>query len=255
MKALLPLMLLLPATALAGPFMDRQRRAPRVRAAQQAQGVEVRAAFHEAKAAWPPRELYVRAFKQEGVVELWAAPPSRGPAVHVRDFPVCAASGALGPKIRQGDGQVPEGYYHVDRFNPHSSFHLSLGLSYPNAVDRARTPPGVSPGSDIFVHGSCVTIGCLPLTDGPMSALYLAAIAARDAGQRTIPVHVFPCRMDSVSCHLGMANAMLDDPALGSFWVDQMLPGYLAFERTRRAPKVRIRGGAYLVSPRGASGS
>ncbi len=84
-----------------------------------------------------------------------------------------------------------------------------------------------------------------------MEALYLASIAARDAGQRRIPVHVFPCRMDSVSCHLSMANAMLDDPALGHFWTDQLLPGFLAFERTHQAPKVRIQNSTYVVTARG----
>ena len=238
--------------AQAGPFLDRQRRYPRVRDAQAAQGTAVRAAFQEAGAAWPPRRLFVRAFKQEGVVELWSAAPKGRALVHVRDFPVCMRSGELGPKVRQGDGQVPEGFYTIDRFNPRSSFHLSLGLSYPNAVDRARTPPGASPGGDIFVHGSCVTIGCLPLRDTPMEALYLAAIAARDNGQRRIPVHAFPCRMDAVSCHLAMANATLTNPALGNFWGEQLLPAYLAFERTRVVPRVRIHRGRYLLQTRRA---
>ena len=248
MKQLL-LVVFLPSLAFAGPFNDRQQRYPRVRAAQAAQGAEVAAAFRDAGAAWPPSGVFLRAFKQEATVELWAKGARGDARVHVRDFPVCASSGELGPKVRAGDGQVPEGFYAIDRFNPMSGYHLSLGLDYPNAVDRARTPAGVPPGGDIFVHGSCVTIGCLPLRDGPMEALYLTAIAARDAGQRRLPVHVFPCRMDRPSCAVTMAGRILDDPAVAAFWTEQLLPGYLAFERTRQVPRVRIRGGRYRVTP------
>ena len=204
-----------------------------------------------------PQADFSGGFKAEGTLELWAAPAKRGRAwVRVQDFPICASSGDLGPKLRQGDGQVPEGVYAVDRFNPISAYHLSLGLSYPNTYDRARTRAQVGreadPGDNIFVHGSCVTVGCLPLRDAPMERLYLASIAARDAGQRRIPVHVFPCHLDSVACHLRLANAVIEEPALGDFWAG-LLPTFQAFEDARVPPRVRVRRDGYHLRPRAGS--
>lgn len=232
------LVLLLPVFAWAGPFKDAQQKYPRVRAAYAAHGAAVEAAFRAAGAAWPTRGIYLRAFKADDVVELWAAPTVRGERwVKVRDFAVCARSGELGPKTRVGDYQVPEGFYTVNRFNPMSSYHLSLGLDYPHIGDRARTPRGVSPGGDIFVHGRCVTIGCLPLEDAPMEALYVAAVEARDQGQSRIFVHVFPCRLDQSDCQIRLVTAGMADPGLRAFW-DGLRPGYLAFEATGVPPRI-----------------
>ena len=164
----------------------------------------------------------------------------------MQTIPICAASGELGPKRREGDLQVPEGFYTIDRFNPVSSFHLSLGLSYPNRVDRKRAG-AAPPGGDIFIHGSCVTVGCLPLRDGPMETLYLAAIAARDHGQRGIPVHVFPCRFDEGDCQDRLADPRAEDPSVDAFWTS-IEPGYSAFESTGRPPRIRVtRDGRYVV--------
>ncbi|MFC7667854.1 murein L,D-transpeptidase family protein [Hymenobacter humi] len=85
---------------------------------------------------------------------------------------------------------MPEGFYQIDRFNPKSEYHLSLGLNYPNAADLALGEP--DPGGDIFIHGGEVTIGCLPITDIGIEEVYLIAVAARAAGQTLIPVHIFP---------------------------------------------------------------
>lgn len=210
-------------------------------AAYKAHAAEMEAAFQAAKAAWPPRGIFLRAFKADAVVELWAAPAVRGGAwVKVRDFAVCARSGELGPKRRVGDYQVPEGFYTINRFNPMSSYHLSLGLDYPHIGDRARTPRGVSPGGDIFVHGKCVTIGCLPLQDDPIEALYVVAVEARDNGQSRIPVHIFPCRLDQPDCQVRLKTAAQADATLAPFW-DALRPGYLAFEATHIPPRVTPR--------------
>ncbi|MFT7581636.1 MAG: murein L,D-transpeptidase YafK [Myxococcota bacterium] len=232
------------AEASAGDFLSRQLSKSRVRAAWADQGADVKAMFADAGATWPPSDLFVRAFKTEGELELWAGTGKpNAKLVKVHTFPICAASGDLGPKIRQGDGQVPEGFYVINRFNPRSSYHLSLGLDYPNAVDKARTRTqsrGRSPGGDIFIHGSCVTIGCMPLTDGPMERLYLAAIHARGNGQRRVPVHVFPCRFGTKRCQ----RAMAEHPALNAFWMG-LRPGFDAFERTGRPPRVTAKRSGY----------
>lgn len=246
--ALLGLLIaLLSADALAGDFERRQRDHPRYRAAAADHRAAVERAFRDAGAAWPP-QLFLRGFKLEGVLELWAAPAVGERWIRVRSFPICAASGALGPKRRQGDRQVPEGFYAVDRFNPRSRFHLSLGVDYPNAVDRARTPAGQSPGGDIFIHGDCVTIGCLPLRDGPMEALYVAAVAAWDAGHRRIPVHVFPCRFDTERCAAALDAAGRARPADAATW-PALVPGYRLFEEHGAPPRVRATAGGYVIRP------
>ncbi len=244
-------LLLAPPDAEAGDFLARQRRFPRVKAAYEARAAAVEASFREAGAAWPPRGLFIRAFKHDRAVELWAAPPASGePHVLVRTFPVCASSGTLGPKRETGDLQVPEGFYNVSVFNPQSNYHLSLGVSYPNAADRFHSR-GRSPGSAIMIHGSCVTIGCIPLQNGPVEDLYLAAVFARDAGQQQIPIHIFPCRLDARECQLVLDSASAARPDLAAFW-EGLIPGYLAFLHTGAPPKISAKsdGTYHLVPPK-----
>ena len=103
-------------------------------------------------------ELLLLAFKEEKELQLFVKKKSESSFRWFKTYEVCASSGELGPKAKQGDGQVPEGFYHIDRFNPASSFYLSLGLNYPNSADKRRNPGG-NLGGDIFIHGNCVTIG------------------------------------------------------------------------------------------------
>jgi murein L,D-transpeptidase YafK len=232
----------------AGDFLSRQRRFPRVEAAL-ARLPELEEAFHAAGAAWPPRSLFIRSFKEERITELWAAAAYAGdPHVLVKIFPICQQSGVLGPKRREGDLQVPEGFYKVSVFNPRSDYHLSLGVSYPNAADRfhsKRQPPG----SAIMIHGNCVTIGCIPIEDGPIEELYLAAVLARDAGQGDIPIHIFPCRLDDPACQARLAAEATVRPELAAFW-DDLIPGYLAFLETGTPPRVIARSdGTYHLDP------
>jgi murein L,D-transpeptidase YafK len=216
--SLLVLSLVTPtASVAAGTFLTRQLRAPRVSAALKAQAAALRGAFDEAHAAWPPRELFLRGFKHEGVLEVWAGAAQGRGLVRIWALPLCARSGVLGPKRREGDGQIPEGLYRIHRFNPRSSFHLSLGLNYPTAVDRARAGEG-DPGSDIFIHGGCASIGCLAIEDGPIEMLYLAAVMARDRGQRGIPVHLFPCRFGGPECDAQLSERSGHPPDTIALW-------------------------------------
>lgn len=234
--------------ALAGAFATKQRGNGRVAKAWKAHQADIRETFRAADAAWPPQDVFLRAFKAEGAIELWAAPRTRERLVRVKTFPICAASGVLGPKARSGDGQVPEGFYTIDRFNPWSSYHLSLGLDYPNAVDRARAGAD-PPGGDIFIHGSCVTIGCLPILDEPVEWLYVAAVMARDAGQRSVPVHVFPCRFEVASCQTALVAAGQADPELARFW-EAIRVGYDAFVASGQVPRTKATAAGYAITPR-----
>lgn len=237
------LLLVMSAPAHAG-FEEKQRQYARVRTAFDHHLDDLKKAFTKAGAAWPPDGIFLRAFKLEDDLELWAlkqGEKQNGKRVFVRNFPVCAKSGELGPKSRAGDLQVPEGFYTIDRFNPASSYHLSLGLDYPNDVDRARAD-GHPPGGDIFIHGNCVTIGCLPIEDGPVEVLYIAAVLARDNGQRSIPVHVFPFRFGTKDAAPHMKAA---EPELASFWA-VLERGYQTFETTKVPPKVRATKKGYV---------
>lgn len=237
-------LLLSSVDAHAGTLLTRQLRAPRVKEALRAHGAEVREAFRDADAAWPPRSLLMRAFKLERRLEVWAK-ARRGPdLVKVWTIRLCAESGTLGPKRYEGDGQIPEGFYIVNRFNPRSSFHLSMGLNYPNAVDRARTPHR-SPGSDIFIHGGCASIGCLAITDAPIARLYLAVVMARDKGQRNLPVHLFPCRFGTEPCE----RALIDErpaPDVVSLWAS-LRRGFDEFEEAPRLVHFRPTAKGYRV--------
>lgn len=146
--------------------------------------------FKAADIAFPPRSLVFRVFKDVGRLEVWAADSGR--LVPVATYGVCYASGGLGPKRREGDGQVPEGFYTLDLYNPLSSYHLSMRVSYPNRSDRILGHPK-TPGGAIMIHGSCVSIGCLAMSDERIEELWTMAVAMR-AAKRTVAVHILPTR-------------------------------------------------------------
>ncbi|NOK20841.1 L,D-transpeptidase family protein [Corallococcus carmarthensis] len=202
--------------------------------------------FKEAGLTWPPEELYLRAFKSERELEVWAGPRGQ-PLVKVRTYPICAASGDLGPKRAQGDFQVPEGFYTVDLFNPKSAYHLSLRVSYPNALDRKLG--AAKPGGDIYIHGDCVSIGCLAIQDGPIEALYVMVSDARARMGRDVPVHLFPRRLDAAGLAALEALSGVTD-AQKAFWRG-LEPGYRYFEESRRPPRVKVdaAASAYVVTP------
>lgn len=217
-------------------FRREQQRYARVRQASGQAQPRLEALFRKAGLDYPAREVLLRVFKLEGELELWARNDKNSPFILVQLYPVCAASGTVGPKRREGDLQVPEGFYFISAFNPWSHFHLSLRVNYPNAADRILGDRR-HPGGDIFIHGSCVTIGCLPLRDGPIEEVYLAAVDARDAGQAHIPVHIFPCRLDG--SWLRLERESWRRPGLMDFWRN-LKEGYDLFDKTHRLPKVSV---------------
>lgn len=145
-------------------------------------------------------QIYIRAFKAEKELEIWAKPLHQAEDSLFRllkTYPICSASGVLGHKNKEGDRQVPEGLYHIRNFNPTSRFYLSLGLNYPSERDQIRGQKrGLTAalGSDIYIHGDCVSVGCLALTDDYIKEVYLLAFWAQNMGQKQIPVHIFPAK-------------------------------------------------------------
>ena len=128
--------------------------------------------FKKAHLRFPPREIALLVFKQKRVVELYAQ-GKRG-WKHVVNFPILAASGHLGPKLKDGDHQVPEGVYQITALNPESNFELSMKLNYPNQFDQywAKKAHRVHLGGDIFMHGGHRSIGCIALGNWAISRLY-----------------------------------------------------------------------------------
>jgi murein L,D-transpeptidase YafK len=138
---------------------------------------------------------------------------------------------------QEGDGQAPEGFYTVNRFNPQSRFLLSLGLDYPNAYDRAQG--AARPGFDIFIHGNRVSAGCLAMGDDAIQEIYLLARGLRGP----VRADIFPTRFSDANWAWLQT---VGDAELVKFW-SSLRRGYLAFERTRRVPKVRVLASGYRV--------
>lgn len=221
----------------------------KVRAAYHDKEATVRSAFAAAGVPYPNASLYFRGFKAEKMVELWAPPAPGAPYKLIKSWPICALSGKLGPKRVQGDLQVPEGYYTLDQFNPESNYLLSMRVSYPNKADRILGDKA-DPGGLIYIHGNCVTIGCLPMTDGGIQEIYLAALEAHAAGQKEIPFHIFPARLDAAGL-AQLRRVYANDPAFLAFW-DTLRPGYESFEKTHHPPRMTVApDGRYLFSEGG----
>ena len=140
---------------------SRQSRTNRVEVARKEKDGYLREVFLSENLPYPPQKIAILIFKREKKLEVWAFSPKSRQYKLAKTYDICATSGLLGPKRREGDLQIPEGVYYIDRFNPWSHFYLSLGINYPNASDRIRGNRN-SPGGDIFIHGSCVTIAAYP---------------------------------------------------------------------------------------------
>ncbi|HEX5035584.1 MAG TPA: L,D-transpeptidase family protein [bacterium] len=172
--ALLAFILLLPHTAFAHTVEGR------VREFGPAVSKRLMPYFLGAGIAYPPRKLTFVGLKEEKILEVYAA-GSKGRMRFLRSYPILAASGGSGPKLRQGDGQVPEGIYRIDAFNPDSLFHVSMRVNYPNADDKARAVEDgrTDLGGDIFIHGGAASIGCLAVGDQAAEDLFVMAALAK----------------------------------------------------------------------------
>ena len=172
--------------------------------------------------------VLLRAFKKEAEIELWKKNRS-GEYVFVKTYPVCRWSGQLGPKNREGDRQVPEGFYTVSaaQMNPNSSYWLSFNVGYPNVMERAmgRT------GGDIMVHGACSSRGCFAMTNQQMEEIYAVMREAFQGGQRSVQFQSFPFRMTPANL-----AKFRHDPNM-PFWKN-LKDGSDHFEVTKQEPAV-----------------
>lgn len=195
---------------------------------------------------WPPQGIYLRSFKYDRVIEVWVRDKQKESFKLFTRYPVCAQSGTMGPKRMEGDFQVPEGFYCINEFNPNSRYHLSLGLNYPNASDRILSD-SLHPGGEIYIHGNCVSVGCIPIKDGPIEELYILASYAKANGQDFIPVHVFPVKYDEKRS-MDFLLESEKKKAIDKQFAERLKQVFSFFEEKKQLPLIAINGkGEYLV--------
>lgn len=223
-------------------FMQSQRSSFRVANAFATKEDTLRKEFEAKGLKWPARYVYIRSFKFDSQLEIWVKNTREEKYKLFKTYKVCMQSGSMGPKRLQGDFQVPEGFYYINEFNPNSNYHLSLGLNYPNASDRILSD-SLRPGNGIYIHGSCVSVGCVPVTDSDIEEIYILASLAKAAGQEFIPVHIFPVRYNRKQSMDYFNNNVRNNPTLQQFGM-QLKKAYDEFEATKEVPLI-------LIDPKG----
>ncbi len=181
--------------------------------------------------------VYLRAFKTEKKIELWAKNSSDSVFKMIKEFPICHISGYIGPKRRYKDLQVPEGFYHISGLNPYSKYYLSMQINYPNASDSIRGVPGRL-GNFIFIHGECVSSGCIAITNERIKELFVYCIEAYNSGQEEIGLTIFPAQLNDSMYSLLTTNfsKYKDDISL---WAD-LKKSYDFFEKHKVPPTVKF---------------
>ncbi|NBJ13781.1 L,D-transpeptidase family protein [Microvirga sp. SYSU G3D207] len=192
----------------------------------------------QAKAMSVSDPILIRVFKKEAELEVWKRDRS-GQYALLMTYPVCRWSGQLGPNMKEGDRQTPEGFYtvRVGQMNPNSAYYLSFDLGFPNELDRAlgRT------GSALMIHGACSSSGCFAMTDDGAAELFVLAREAIKGGQEGFQVQSFPFRMTPKNLAEHRASPHI------AFWRN-LKEGSDHFETTRRPPKVASCGRRYVFN-------
>jgi murein L,D-transpeptidase YafK len=219
-------------------FWEQQQSYPKVAKAIKARTDTLKNQFKKAGLVFPPKQLYIRSFKFDSQLEVWVKSGNSNHFQLFKTYPVCALSGTMGPKRMDGDYQVPEGCYFIKSFNPLSNYHLSLELNYPNASDRLLSD-SIKPGSDIYIHGGCLTQGCIPIKDIPMEELYVLSAYTQMQGQDFIPVHIFPINYDQEKSREFLKKSSRDDPEYRAF-TDKMKEIFNHFQGLHQLPIIGI---------------
>lgn len=220
---------------LADDFLEDQKRYSRVRTAIKEKDELVKNNLKNNNIKLNELNILITAYKQEDILEIYAKNKTDKAYKKIETYNIVSKSGVLGPKRMEGDLQVPEGFYYIDRFNPASSYYLSLGINYPNDSDRKKSDkPRL--GGDIFIHGSTVTIGCMPITDDKIKEIYLYAVYAKDSGQNKIPVYIFPFKMNDSNFDYYKKQY---GKSLIDFW-SNIKEGHDIFQNTKKELNIKI---------------
>ena len=190
--------------------------------------------------------IYLRAFKTEKIIELWAKNIADSSFALIREFPICDISGSVGPKRHYRDLQVPEGFYKISGLNPFSKYYLSMEINYPNASDSIRGVRGHL-GNHIFIHGSCISSGCLAITNDRIKELFVYCIEAFNSGQQEIGITLFPTKLTDAN-YSGLTSDFSKDKDKISLWGD-LRRSYDLFNQTRAEPAIIfLRDGTHQVN-------
>lgn len=186
--------------------------------------------FSQAGLTYPPKKLALVAFKDTRILELWATNNNANYTL-VKSYPIKAASGELGPKLKEGDRQVPEGIYKIIGFNPNSSYHLSMKLDYPNEYDlkHAKAEGRKQPGTNIFIHGRAVSIGCLAMGDLAIEQLFSLVHAT---GRENTSVLISPT---------DPSKNTLKVPVNAPAWTNELYQKIEKFYKTINAQNIKIK--------------
>ena len=233
---LFPLFFLNPEVTLHS-FRDKQMNYTRVREAYTAKEKIVNKTLTEHSIYRNNLRIYLRAFKTEKKIELWAKNTSDSVFVLIKEFAICELSGSEGPKRRSHDLQVPEGFYHISKLNPYSKYYLSMEINYPNASDSLRGVHGHL-GNEIFIHGSCLSSGCLPITDDKIKELFVYCIEAYNSGQVEIGLTIFPTQLNDAN-YSALKSKYSKSKDKISLWAD-LKKSYDLFNKTRVQPSVKF---------------
>lgn len=181
--------------------------------------------------------MLVRIFKTESELEVWKE--KGGQMALFATYPICHWSGSLGPKLREGDKQAPEGFYTITKKQLHHSarWPRSLLINFPNILDQAEARTG----TDILIHGGCTSVGCFAMTNPVSDEIHRLTTAALDAGQEYVPIHIFPFRMTEENMRTHQSAAWQ------GFWAN-LKEGFDAFEKTKHPPRVAACGGRYTFA-------
>lgn len=189
-------------------------------------------------------EIYLRAFKRQEELQLWAKNCTDSTFRYIKSYDFCTFSGNLGPKRKEGDKQIPEGFYYIKQFMEDSPYFLSLVLNYPNSADKVQGDKE-NPGSDIHIHGDCISTGCISIQE-EIKELYTLCREARKHGQAFIEVHIFPCDFAQASTYDLIAQNKAFE-RYRPFW-ESLEKAFCFFEKNKQIPDFRIdREGRYVV--------
>ena len=239
LASVLMIFICLEATAQSS-FIDYQNNFPRVVDAMNRKADTLKKQFAAAGLQWPAKQIYIRSFKYDSQMEVWVRNSQSEPFKLFKTYSVCALAGTMGPKRMAGDYQVPEGFYYINEFKPNSAYHMSLGLNYPNASDKiVCSNSKLNPGGDIYIHGSCVTVGCIPIQDPQIEELYILAMSAKSNGQDFIPVHIFPVRFNNAKSMAYFEKTTKDEPDVQQF-ANKLKEVYDYFEKEKKLPVISI---------------
>lgn len=191
--------------------------------------------FSQYNLSFPPQNVVLRIFKHEKELEVWVGDDLFSPFELVKTYDICMISGDLGPKRKEGDLQVPEGFYVITELNSTSKYHLSLGINYPNFSDKILGNKK-SLGGSIYIHGECVSIGCIAMSNNDIEEIYTICNLIKT---KQIQVQIFPIRFDNKKSSNYLNKKLINKKNLINF-EKNMNEGYNFFESKKRPPYIFI---------------